>query len=45
MCDTPDRLTRLNAFNAAFRDWLAPFLPEGYILQWQSNDQHAAQTA
>lgn len=38
MIDTPDRPARLAAFNAAFRDWLTPFLPEGYALDWTSND-------
>ncbi|MCV3271879.1 hypothetical protein [Roseobacter sinensis] len=39
MCDTPERLQHLAAFNAAFRDWLTPFLPQGYDLQWTTNDQ------
>jgi hypothetical protein len=39
MTDTPDRLARLAAFNAAFRDWLTAYLPKGYALAWTSNDQ------
>jgi hypothetical protein len=39
MCDTPDRLARLSAFNARFREWLFPFLPDGYHTVWASNDQ------
>ena len=36
MCDTPDRLEQMALFNSAFRDWLAPFLPTGYTLEWTS---------
>lgn len=45
MCDTPERLTRLAAFNDAFRDWLAPYLPANYKLRWTSNEQPARVTA
>jgi len=41
MCDTPERLARLDRFNALFRAWLAPFLPEGYALDWVSNTHSA----
>lgn len=39
MCDTPERLEALAAFNTTFRDWLTPFLPDDYALDWTSNDQ------
>ena len=34
----PDRLALLAEFNAAFRAWLMPQLPEGYTASWTSND-------
>jgi hypothetical protein len=39
MCDTPGRRILLAAFNTAFDTWLRPFLPEGYAVTWNSNDQ------
>ena len=39
MCDTPQRLELLGAFNTVFREWLIPFLPSGYALKWTSNGQ------
>jgi len=34
----PDRLALLAEFNAAFRAWLMPQLPEDYAANWTSND-------
>jgi len=34
-----DRLSLLTAFNGAFAGWLRPYLPEGYLETWVSNDQ------
>jgi hypothetical protein len=38
LCDMPERVERLAAFNAAFEAWLAPYLPPGYAVSWTSND-------
>ena len=34
-----DRLELLAEFNAAFRGWLAPRLPDDFSLTWRTNDQ------
>lgn len=45
MCDTPGRVERLSRFNAAFSDWLAPLLPEGYALRRSSTLQSGNDTS
>ncbi len=37
MCEGPQRLENLDAFNTAFGAWLAPFLPPDYATEWVSN--------
>ncbi|MDU8942585.1 GNAT family N-acetyltransferase [Ovoidimarina sediminis] len=37
--DRADRLALLAEFNPAFRRWLTPHLPDGFVLTWASNDR------
>ena len=41
LCDLPDRVDLLDRFNTLFRDWLTPYLPDGFALDWTSNSQPA----